>query len=117
MGYLCDGRVVVITGAGRGIGRGHALEFARQGAKVVVNDIGAERDGSGGSTGPAGEVVSEIRAAGGEAIANGADISTWDGGADLVRSAIEAFGDLHVVVNNAGVVRDRMFANASEDEW
>jgi NAD(P)-dependent dehydrogenase (short-subunit alcohol dehydrogenase family) len=117
MGHLCDGRVVVITGAGRGIGRAHALEFARQGAKVVVNDIGAELDGSGGSTGPAGEVVAEIRAAGGEAIANGADISTWAGGEDLVRSAIDAFGDLHVVVNNAGVVRDRMFANASEDEW
>ena len=117
MSGICAGRVVVITGAGRGIGRGHALEFARQGAKVVVNDIGAELDGSGGSTGPAGEVVAEIRAMGGEAIANGADISTWDGGADLVQSAIDAFGDLHVVVNNAGVVRDRMFANASEDEW
>ena len=117
MGLICEGRVVVITGAGRGIGRGHALEFARQGAKVVVNDIGAELDGTGGSTGPAGEVVTEIRDLGGEAIANGADISTWDGGADLVRSAVEAFGDLHVVVNNAGVVRDRMFANASEEEW
>ena len=117
MGFICDGRVVVITGAGRGIGRGHALEFARQGAKVVVNDIGAELDGSGGSTGPAGEVVEEIRANGGEAVANGADISTWDGGADLVKTAIEAFGGLDVVVNNAGVVRDRMFANATEDEW
>ncbi|MCU1369486.1 MAG: dehydrogenase [Ilumatobacteraceae bacterium] len=117
MGLLCDGRVVVITGAGRGIGRGHALEFARQGAKVVVNDIGAELDGSGGSSGPAGEVVEEIRAAGGEAVANGADISTWEGGADLVKTALDAFGDLHVVVNNAGVVRDRMFANATEDEW
>jgi NAD(P)-dependent dehydrogenase (short-subunit alcohol dehydrogenase family) len=117
MGFLCDGRVVVITGAGRGIGRGHALEFARQGAKVVVNDIGAELDGSGGSTGPAGEVVEEIRSMGGEAIANGDDISTWEGGGNLVRAAIEAFGDLHVVVNNAGVVRDRMFANASEEEW
>lgn len=117
MGFLCDGRVVVITGAGRGIGRGHALEFARQGAKVVVNDIGAELDGSGGSTGPAGEVVEEIRAAGGDAVANGDDISTWDGGANLVKAAIDAFGDLHVVVNNAGVVRDRMFANATEDEW
>ncbi|MCU1355426.1 MAG: dehydrogenase, short-chain alcohol dehydrogenase like [Acidimicrobiales bacterium] len=117
MGFICDGRVVVITGAGRGIGRGHALEFARQGAKVVVNDIGAELDGSGGSTGPAGEVVEEIRSTGGEAVANGADISTWDGGADLVKTAIDAFGGLDVVVNNAGVVRDRMFANASEDEW
>lgn len=117
MGFLCDGRVVVITGAGRGIGRGHALEFARQGAKVVVNDIGAELDGSGGSSGPAGEVVEEIRAAGGEAVANGDDISTWEGGANLVKTAIDAFGGLDVVVNNAGVVRDRMFANATEDEW
>ncbi len=117
MGMLCDGRVVVITGAGRGIGRGHALEFARQGARVVVNDIGAELDGSGGSSGPAGEVVAEIRDLGGEAVANGDDISTWAGGAGLVRTAIESFGGLDVVVNNAGVVRDRMFANASEDEW
>src|SRR3954462_4982386 len=117
MGFICDGRVVVITGAGRGIGRGHDLEFARQGAKVVVNDIGAELDGSGGSTDPAGEVVEEIRANGGEAVANGDDISTWDGGANLVKSALNAFGGLHVVVNNAGVVRDRMFANATEDEW
>ena len=117
MGFICDGRVAVITGAGRGIGRGHALELARQGAKVVVNDIGAELDGTGGSTGPAGEVVTEIRDLGGEAVANGDDISTWDGGANLVRAAIDTFGGLHVVVNNAGVVRDRMFANASEDEW
>ena len=112
MGSICEGRVVVITGAGRGIGRGHALEFARQGAKVVVNDIGAALDGSGGATGPAGEVVEEVRAMGGEAVADG-----WDGGANLVKAAIDAFGDLHVVVNNAGVVRDRMFANATEDEW
>ncbi|MFN8016642.1 MAG: SDR family NAD(P)-dependent oxidoreductase [Acidimicrobiales bacterium] len=83
----------------------------------MVNDIGAELDGSGGSTGPAGEVVQEIRDHGGEAIANGDDISTWEGGANLVKAAIDAFGDLHVVVNNAGVVRDRMFANATEDEW
>lgn len=117
MGYICDGRVAVITGAGRGIGRGHALELARQGAQVVVNDIGAELDGSGGSSGPAGEVVSHIRSMGGDAVANGDDISTWEGGANLVKAALDAFGDLHVVVNNAGVVRDRMFANATEDEW
>ena len=117
MGYICDGRVVVITGAGRGIGRGHALEFARQGAKVVVNDIGAELDGTGGSSGPAGEVVELIRSTGGEAVANGDDISTWEGGANLVRTALDAFGRLDVVVNNAGVVRDRMFANATEEEW
>ncbi len=117
MGWICDGRVAVITGAGRGIGRGHAIELARQGARVVVNDIGAELDGSGGSTGPAGEVVEEIRSAGGQAVANGDDISTWEGGANLVRAAVDAFGGLDVVVNNAGVVRDRMFANAAEDEW
>ena len=117
MGWICDGRVAVITGAGRGIGRGHAIELARQGARVVVNDIGAELDASGGSTGPAGEVVEEIRSAGGQAVANGDDISTWEGGANLVRAAVDAFGGLDVVVNNAGVVRDRMFANAAEDEW
>src|SRR6476661_9369756 len=117
MSGICEGRVVIITGAGRGIGRAHAEAFAAEGAKVVVNDIGAELDGSGGSTGPAGEVVDAIRAAGGEAVANGDDISTWEGGANLVKAALDAFGDLHVVVNNAGVVRDRMFANATEDEW
>ena len=114
---ICSGRIVIVTGSGRGIGRGHALELARQGAKVVVNDLGCELDGSGGGTGPAGEVVEEIRAAGGEAIANGDDVADWDGAARLVQSAVDAFGDLHAVVNNAGFVRDRMFANAGEDEW
>jgi NAD(P)-dependent dehydrogenase (short-subunit alcohol dehydrogenase family) len=114
---ICDGRIVIVTGAGRGIGRGHALEFARQGAKVVVNDLGAELDGSGGSTGPAGEVVDEIRAAGGEALANGDDVADWDGAQAIVQSAIEAFGGLDVVVNNAGFLRDRMVVGTSEDEW
>jgi NAD(P)-dependent dehydrogenase (short-subunit alcohol dehydrogenase family) len=114
---ICDGRVVIVTGAGRGIGRGHALEFARQGAKVVVNDLGAELDGSGSSSGPAGEVVDAIRAAGGEAIANGADVASWDGGQQLVQAAIDAFGGLDVVVNNAGFLRDRMLVSTSEDEW
>ncbi len=114
---ICEGRVVIVTGAGRGIGRGHALEFARQGAKVVVNDLGAELDGSGGSTGPAGEVVDEIRAAGGEAIANGNDVADWDGAQAIVQSAIDAFGGLDVVVNNAGFLRDRMVVGTSEDEW
>jgi NAD(P)-dependent dehydrogenase (short-subunit alcohol dehydrogenase family) len=114
---ICDGRVVIVTGAGRGIGRGHALEFARQGAKVVVNDLGAEIDGSGGSTGPAGEVVDAIRAMGGEAIANGADVSDWAQAEALVAAAVDTFGHLDVVVNNAGFLRDRMLANCSEEEW
>lgn len=108
---------MVITGAGRGIGRGHALEFARQGAKVVVNDLGAEIDGSGGSDGPAGEVVDTIRAAGGEAVANGDDVADWDGAERLVRTAIDVFGGLDVVVNNAGFLRDRMLVSTSEQEW
>src|SRR5215510_7025973 len=99
---VCDGRVAIVTGAGRGIGRGHALEFARQGAKVVVNDLGAELDGSGGSTGPAGEVVDAIRAMGGEAVANGDDVADWQGAQRLVQTAIDAFGGLDVLVNNAG---------------
>jgi NAD(P)-dependent dehydrogenase (short-subunit alcohol dehydrogenase family) len=117
MAGICDGRVVIITGSGRGLGRAHALELARQGARVVVNDLGCELDGTGGGTGPAGEVVAEIRAAGGDAIANGDDVADFEGAARMVRAAIEAFGGLDVVVNNAGFVRDRMFANAAEDEW
>ena len=114
---ICDGRVVIVTGAGRGIGRGHALEFARQGAKVVVNDLGAELDGSGGSTGPAGEVVDAIRAAGGEAVANGDDVADWDGAQRLIQTAVDAFGTLDVLVNNAGFLRDRMIVSTSEEEW
>jgi NAD(P)-dependent dehydrogenase (short-subunit alcohol dehydrogenase family) len=114
---ICDGRVVIVTGAGRGIGRGHALEFARQGAKVVVNDLGAELDGTGGSTGPAGEVVDEIRAMGGEAVANGDDVADWEGAQRLIRTAVETFGGLDVLVNNAGFVRDRMVVTTSEEEW
>jgi NAD(P)-dependent dehydrogenase (short-subunit alcohol dehydrogenase family) len=112
-----DGRVVIVTGAARGIGRGHALEFARAGYRVVVNDLGAEVDGSGSSTGPAGEVVDEIRALGGEAIANGDDVADWSGAQRLVASAVEHFGDLHVLVNNAGILRDRMLVNMSAEEW
>ncbi|MEV0084620.1 SDR family oxidoreductase [Saccharopolyspora sp. NPDC050642] len=117
MGGIVDGRIVIVTGAARGIGRGHALEFARQGAKVVVNDIGAEVDGTGSSTGPAGEVVDEIRAAGGEAIANGDDVADFEGAKRLVESAVEHYGDLHVLVNNAGILRDRMLFNMTEQEW
>jgi NAD(P)-dependent dehydrogenase (short-subunit alcohol dehydrogenase family) len=101
---ICEGRVVIVTGAGRGIGRAHALEFARQGAKVVVNDVDAEAD----------EVVAEIGTA---AIANHDDVADWDGAARIVSAAIDTFGGLDVVVNNAGFVRDRMFANATEEEW
>ncbi len=106
-----------MTGAARGLGRAHALAFAAEGAKVVVNDLGVELDGTTARSEPAEEVVAEIRAAGGEAVANGDDIADWDGAGRLVETALETFGDLHVVVNNAGFVRDRMFANAAEDEW
>jgi NAD(P)-dependent dehydrogenase (short-subunit alcohol dehydrogenase family) len=117
MAGICEGRVVIVTGSGRGLGRAHALELATHGARVVVNDLGCELDGSGGGTGPAGEVVAEIRAAGGAAIANGDDVADFDGAGRMVAAAMEAFGGLHAVVNNAGFVRDRMFANAAEDEW
>jgi len=108
---------VIVTGAGRGIGRGHALEFARQGAKVVVNDLGAESDGTGGSAGPAGAVVDEIRAMGGEAVVNGDDVADWEGAQRLIRTAVDAFGRLDVLVNNAGFLRDRMVVTTGEDEW
>ena len=114
---ICEGRIVIVTGAGRGIGRGHALEFARQGAKVVVNDLGAESDGTGGSGGPAGEVVDAIRAMGGEAIVNGDDVADWAGAQRLVQTAVDTFGGLDVLVNNAGFLRDRMVVSTSEEEW
>ena len=114
---LLEGRVVIVTGAGRGIGRGHALEMARQGARVVVNDLGAEVDGQGNSIGPANDVVEEIRAFGGEAVANGDDISDWDSAGRLVKSTIDQFGGLDVLVNNAGILRDRMLVNMTMDEW
>jgi NAD(P)-dependent dehydrogenase (short-subunit alcohol dehydrogenase family) len=114
---ICDGRVVIVTGGGRGIGREHALELARQGAKVVVNDLGVSNSGQGGGQGPADEVVQTIRDLGGEAVANGADVADWEQTEALVRQAIDEFGRLDAVVNNAGFVRDRMFVSCSEEEW
>jgi NAD(P)-dependent dehydrogenase (short-subunit alcohol dehydrogenase family) len=117
MSGLCDGRVVVITGAGGGIGRGYAHAFAAEGAKVVVNDLGGSRDGRGNSTSPAQAVVDEIVAAGGQAVANGDDVSTWDGAERLINQAIDNFARLDVLVNNAGILRDKMLVNMSEAEW
>jgi NAD(P)-dependent dehydrogenase (short-subunit alcohol dehydrogenase family) len=114
---ICEGRIVIVTGAARGIGREHALTFAREGARVVVNDLGVARDGTGGDTGPAQAVVDEITALGGEAVANVADIADWEGARSLVQTAIDTFGGLDVLVNNAGFVRDRMVFTTSEDEW
>ncbi len=114
---ICDGRVVIVTGAGRGIGRGHALEFARQGAKVVVNDLGMERDGTGAQQPVADSVVDEIKAMGGEAIANSDDCSDWNAAERLVAAAYDTWGKLDVLVNNAGILRDRMLFNMSEEEW
>ena len=115
---ICEGRICVVTGAGRGIGREYALLLAREGARVVVNDLGGDMDGAGTpTTGPALEVVEEIRAMGGEAVANGDDVSSFDGAARMVRTAVESFGDLHVLVNNAGILRDRMLVNMTEQEW
>ncbi len=116
MGAL-DGRVAIITGAGRGIGREHALLFAAEGAKVVVNDLGGALDGSGDDRTPAERVVDEIKALGGEAVVNTDDVADWEGGKRLVSSALEAFGDLHVLVNNAGILRDRMIVNMTEEDW
>lgn len=116
MGAL-DGRVAVVTGAGRGLGREHALLLAREGAKVVVNDVGSGVDGSGADPGPAHAVSEEIGAMGGEAVASTDDVADWEGARRLVSTAVEAFGDLHVLVNNAGIVRDRFLVNMSEDEW
>ena len=112
-----DGRIAVITGAGRGIGREHALFFAREGAKVVVNDLGGSADGVGADAGPAQQVVDEIRALGGEAVANTDNCADWEGGQRLIRTAIDTFGGLDVLVNNAGILRDRMLTNMSEEEW
>jgi NAD(P)-dependent dehydrogenase (short-subunit alcohol dehydrogenase family) len=116
MGAL-EGRIAVITGAGRGIGREHALLFAREGAKVVVNDLGGAEDGSGADEGPAHAVVEEIKALGGEAIANTDNVADFAGAERLIKTAIDGFGGLDVLINNAGILRDRMLVNMTEAEW
>ena len=117
MARLCEGKIAIVTGAGRGIGREHALSLASQGAKVVVNDLGGNVDGSGGDLSPAEQVVQEIKGMGGEAVANGDSVSDWAGAERLINTAIETFGDLNIVVNNAGILRDRMLFSMLEAEW
>jgi NAD(P)-dependent dehydrogenase (short-subunit alcohol dehydrogenase family) len=117
MAEILEGRVAIVTGAGRGLGREHALELARRGARVIVNDLGTSLSGEGVSTGPADEVVELIRAAGGEAVSNGADVADFEQARAMVRQAVDTFGRLDILVNNAGFVRDRMLVNIAEDEW
>jgi NAD(P)-dependent dehydrogenase (short-subunit alcohol dehydrogenase family) len=117
MARLCEGRVAIVTGAGRGLGREHALLLAAHGAKVVVNDVGAGTDGSGRDASPAATTVADIRRAGGEAEVNADDVSSWDGAKNMIEQAIKSYGKLDVLVNNAGILRDRMLVNMSEDEW
>jgi NAD(P)-dependent dehydrogenase (short-subunit alcohol dehydrogenase family) len=117
MSEICEGRVVIVTGAGGGLGRAHALAFAAEGAKVLVNDLGVSNHGEGGGPGPADEVVQEIGATGGEAIANTESVSDFAAGRRMVEQALDHFGRLDVVVNNAGFLRDRMFVSTSEEEW
>ena len=117
MARLCEGRVAIVTGAARGIGREYALMLAEHGAKVVVNDFGGARDGTGGDSGPADEVADEIKKAGGEAVSNGADVSDFGQAKAMIDQAVETFGTLDVVINNAGILRDRMLVNMTEEEW
>jgi len=117
MAGLCEGRVAIVTGGGRGIGREYCLMLAAEGAKVIVNDLGGTADGSGADLTPAQEVVAEIQAMGGEAMVNGADVSNWDQAKAMVDQAISSYGKLDILINNAGILRDRMLANMSEAEW
>src|SRR5919201_1649347 len=115
---LLDGKVAVVTGSGRGIGREEALMMARHGAKVVVNDLGAHFDGTGQPSGtPAQEVVSEIKKMGGEAVANGDSVADFKAAKRIVQCAIDTFGKVNIIVNNAGILRDRMIFNMNEEDW
>lgn len=114
---MLEGKVAIVTGAGRGLGRVEALELARLGARVVVNDLGATGDGKGSDEGPGQELVEEIRSAGGEAVAHFGDVADWESARGLIDTAVKAYGDLHVLVNNAGFIRDRMIFNMTEEEW
>ena len=116
MGAL-EGRVAIITGAGRGLGREHALLFASEGAKVVVNDLGGDMHGEGGDPSSAMQTVEDIKAMGGEAVVNGDNVADWDGAQRMVQQAVDAFGDLHILVNNAGILRDRVIINMTDAEW
>ena len=112
-----DGRVAIVTGAGRGLGRSHSLFLAAEGARVVVNDLGGDLLGRGSDPSAAQQVVAEIESAGGRAVASHHDVADWRQAGEMVSLAIESFGDLHVLVNNAGILRDRALANMTEDEW
>ncbi|MBI1179712.1 MAG: SDR family NAD(P)-dependent oxidoreductase [Alphaproteobacteria bacterium] len=114
---LCKDRVAIVTGAGRGVGRAYALMLARHGAKVLVNDLGSASDGMGADQAPAQQVADEIRAMGGEAVADTTDVADWEGAERMIRAAVDAFGRLDVLINNAGILRDRMLVNMTEDEW
>ncbi|WP_157219253.1 SDR family NAD(P)-dependent oxidoreductase [Flavisphingomonas formosensis] len=114
---ICDGRVAIVTGAGRGVGKAYALKLAQEGAKVIVNDLGGTASGEGADMSPAQEVVDEIRAAGGEAAVNGADVSDWQQAQEMIQQAIDTFGGLDILVNNAGILRDRMMVNMTEQDW
>ena len=117
MAELCEGRVAIVTGAARGVGRQHAIQLAKAGATVVVNDLGAAVDGRGADTSPAQQVVDEIKAHGGHAVVNGDDVSNFDGAKNMIDQAINTFGKLDILVNNAGILRDRMLVNMTEEEW
>ncbi|HZZ36253.1 MAG TPA: SDR family oxidoreductase, partial [Caulobacteraceae bacterium] len=117
MAGLCEGRVAIVTGGGRGIGREYCMMLAAEGAKVVVNDLGGDRAGTGADLTPAQEVVNEIKASGGEAVANGADVSDWDQAKSMIDQAVSTFGKLDVLISNAGILRDRMLVNMTEAEW